>query len=74
MMWKIYTAEWCDWCKKVKAALALRGIDFEEADVDKDMTARAEFQAAGHKTLPQIYHNGRHIGGHDQTLVYLETL
>lgn len=38
----IYTTTWCGYCKKAKAYLKKRGVDFVEKDVEKDAEAAEE--------------------------------
>ncbi|RMG16572.1 MAG: hypothetical protein D6729_10660 [Deltaproteobacteria bacterium] len=41
----VYSAEWCGFCKKVKAWLRARGIPFIERDIEKDPGAADELRA-----------------------------
>jgi glutaredoxin 3 len=38
----LYSAPWCGFCKKAAAHLRLRGIPFEERDIDSDRSAAVE--------------------------------
>lgn len=64
---EIFTTPWCSYCLAAKRLLAQKGVAFEETDVSGDMTLRREMvqRAAGRHTVPQIFINGRHIGGSD---------
>lgn len=41
-MIKVYTTNTCPWCVKVKNYLKSENIEFEELNVQNDMTAREE--------------------------------
>lgn len=69
--WVIITADNCDWCTKAKELLTSKGHRFHEED------ARAEgkrdwFRSMGFKTVPQIFHDGVHIGGYQSLVNYLD--
>ncbi len=62
----IYTKDYCGFCAQAKALLNAKGAAFTEIDV----THEADLQAAmiersGRRTVPQIFIDGRHIGGFD---------
>ena len=65
---EIYTTPWCPYCIAAKRLLTEKGADFEETDVARDSALRAEMmqRAAGRHTVPQIFIDGRHIGGCDE--------
>ncbi len=69
---KIYTTLFCPFCWRAKALLKEKGIDFEEIDVTLNPGARRRMieLAEGRHTVPQIFIDGRPIGGSDE----LETL
>jgi glutaredoxin len=60
-MLTVYSKNHCPFCDQAKALLKNKGIAFEEIRID-DLTnagAREFIVAAGHRTVPQIYHNGK---------------
>lgn len=64
---EIYSLEWCPYCEKAKALIKSKGFSYEEfrlgeEGIKKEMQARTD----GAKTVPQIFIDGRHIGGYDQ--------
>jgi glutaredoxin 3 len=65
---EIFTTPWCSYCLAAKRLLVQKGVAFEETDVSGDITLRREMvqRAAGRHTVPQIFINGRHIGGSDE--------
>ena len=62
----IYTKHYCGFCVRAKALLAAKGADYTEIDVTNDPALQAEmWERSGRRTVPQIFINGRHIGGYD---------
>jgi glutaredoxin 3 len=62
----IYTTSYCPFCFRAKALLGAKNIPFEEIDVTDDPRRRFEIERlSGRKTVPQIFINGRPIGGYD---------
>jgi glutaredoxin 3 len=64
---EIYTTPFCGYCARAKALLDEKGAVYEETDVMMDDKKRSEMrQRAKRSTVPQIFINGRHIGGSDE--------
>jgi GrxC family glutaredoxin len=62
----IYTTNWCPYCNGAKALLRSKSIEFEEIDVTGDPEKRIEMERLSHRrTVPQIFIDGRAIGGYD---------
>lgn len=62
----IYTKDDCPYCVRVKALLKSKGVAYEEIDVTHDAGRQAEvIERSGRRTVPQIFINGRSIGGYD---------
>jgi glutaredoxin 3 len=63
----IYTRQGCGYCSAAKALLASKGVDFVEHDATGKPEVRAEMieKAHGGNTFPQIFIDGRHVGGCD---------
>jgi len=63
----IYATMLCPYCYRAKKLLARHGADFTEIDVMADQDRRREMieRAGGRRTVPQIFINGRHIGGYE---------
>jgi len=70
---EIYTKAFCGYCYRAKALLAEKGVAFEEVDITMGGPRRAEMieRAHGGTTVPQIFIDGKHVGGSDE-LVALE--
>ena len=64
---EIYTTPLCGYCHAAKRLLRAKGADFTEIDVsiDSDLRALMTQRAGGRRTVPQIFIDGRHIGGSD---------
>jgi glutaredoxin 3 len=63
----VYTTSACPYCHAAKRLLQSKHAAFEEISVDGDPEARAEMsrRAEGRRTVPQIFIDGRPIGGCD---------
>jgi len=63
----VYSGQNCPYCVRAKQLLQQKGVAYDEFDVRADATARAEMLAksGGKQTIPQIFINGKHIGGCD---------
>lgn len=62
----IYTKAHCGACQRAKALLRGKGVkDWTEYDLDKFPHLRGEMieRSGGRKTVPQVFIEGRHIGG-----------
>jgi glutaredoxin 3 len=64
---EIYTKFLCPYCTRAKALLGAKGVAFEEYDISMGGPLRAEMleRAGGRNTVPQVFIDGRHIGGSD---------
>lgn len=64
----IYTTSWCPYCRRAKALLDRKGVQYLEIDVDGDPAKRREMiaRAGGRTSVPQIFIRGRAIGGSDE--------
>jgi glutaredoxin 3 len=65
---RIYSTVYCPFCIRAKALLKNKGVDFEEIDVTDDRELREKMVelAGGRRTVPEIFINGRIIGGYDE--------
>jgi glutaredoxin 3 len=64
---EIYTSPFCGYCHAAKRLLKERGAEVEEICVMMNGEKRQEMtaRAGGRRTVPQIFIDGRHIGGCD---------
>jgi len=64
---EVYTTPSCSFCARAKRLLAARGIPFSEVDVGSDDALRADLvERTGRRTVPQIFIDGRSIGGFEE--------
>lgn len=62
---QVYTTRSCPYCLRAKALLGKKGVAFEEIDVENDDARRAWLvEASGQRTVPQIFVDGRSLGGY----------
>lgn len=64
---EVFTKFLCPYCSRAKALLDRKGVAYQEIDLTMD---RAGFdamveRAGGARTVPQIFIDGKHIGGSD---------
>lgn len=64
---EIYTKAFCPYCARAMRLLAERGVEPVEYDITLGGPKRAEMieRANGRTTVPQIFIDGRHVGGSD---------
>jgi glutaredoxin 3 len=64
---EIYTKFLCPYCARAKRLLGDKGVDFEETDITMGGPGRQEMlgRSNGRTTVPQIFIDGRHVGGCD---------
>ena len=64
--WVIYTKSYCGYCHQAKRLLQGRNIPFEEVDLlEHPQEAEGVWQRSGRRTVPQIFADGRPLGGFD---------
>ncbi len=65
----IYTRPYCGYCARAVSLLEQKGVAFTEIEAGFDPEKRAEMmQRSGRTTFPQIFIDGRHIGGCDDIM------
>ena len=66
----VYSSPWCPYCSRAKKLLNEKGVQFEEIDVMMQPRKRVEMteKAEGRTTVPQIFIDGKHIGGCDDLM------
>jgi glutaredoxin 3 len=72
---EIYTTPFCPYCWRAKSLLKKKGVAFAEIDLWQHPERRAEMvlRAGGRTTVPQVFVDGRALGGADE-LSTLEAL
>jgi glutaredoxin 3 len=62
----IYTRHWCGYCTAAERLLEGKGVAFENIDCTGDREKRRWLaEVTGRTTVPQIFIDGRAIGGYD---------
>jgi glutaredoxin 3 len=64
---EIYSKFLCPYCARAKRLLGDKGVAFDEYEITGDHEKRQEMigRANGRTTVPQIFIDGRHVGGSD---------
>jgi glutaredoxin 3 len=64
---EIYTKAFCPYCSRAKSLLEGKGASYEEFDITMGGPKRAEMleRSGGRSTVPQVFIDGKHIGGSD---------
>ena len=63
---KIYTRKWCGYCTAAERLLTDKGVAFENIDCTGDRAKRQWLaEVTQRDTVPQIFIDGRPIGGYD---------
>jgi glutaredoxin 3 len=64
---EIYTQPWCPFCARAMHLLSSKGVEFREINAPHGSAERKEAarRSNGRTTVPQIFIDGRHIGGCD---------
>ena len=64
----MYTSAFCPYCQMAKSLLAAKGVNWEEIDLMEQPGRRGEMlaKAEGRHTVPQIFVNGKGLGGYDE--------
>lgn len=69
-MIKVYTTSSCPWCVKAKSYLKSQGVDFQELNVQNDMSAREEMVKKSRQMgVPVLDINGTVIIGFDKNAI-----
>ena len=67
---EIYTRGFCSYCYRAKRLLDSKGIAYQEHEVSYGGPDRERMiqRSGGRTTVPQIFIDGRHIGGCDDLM------
>jgi len=67
---EIYTKASCGFCTRAKRMLDMKKVEYREIPVDRGGTPKDEMvqRANGRTTVPQIFIDGRHVGGCDDLM------
>jgi glutaredoxin-like protein len=56
----------CPYCAKAKKLLQDQGLDYEEIILGKEVTTRSIKAVTGRTSTPQVFIDGKHIGGSEE--------
>ena len=59
----MYSTDWCGYCRKAKAYFEANNIPYEELDIERDATAKREFDRLGGGGVPLILVGDRRMRG-----------
>jgi len=63
---KIYTTNWCGYCRSAERLLDKKAVKYENKDVTSDAATRRWLaDITGRTSVPQVFINGKAVGGYD---------
>ncbi len=69
----MYTRPTCFWCVRAKHLLESKGISYRNLDISNDdLRKELKIKAPGIKTIPQIFKDGKRIGGYEDLVKYFK--
>ncbi len=69
----LFTKIGCPYCARAKVLLKEKGIDFEEIFLGKEITTKTLQAVTGSTTVPQVFIDGKLIGGSEDLANYFAT-
>jgi len=69
----LFTKVGCPYCARAKVLLKEKGIDFEEIVLGKEITTKTLQAVTGSTTVPQVFIDGKSIGGSEDLANYFAT-
>lgn len=69
----IITKPGCPFCAEAKQILEQHGMSYEEITTGHDASLRSVRAITGQETVPQVFIEGRHIGGSEDLKAYFKT-
>jgi glutaredoxin-like protein len=67
----VFSRDGCPYCVRTKGLLHDAGITFEELVLNRDFSESTIRAVSGMSTVPQVFINGKHIGGSEDLEAYL---
>lgn len=62
----VYSKNMCGYCTQAKSWLKTKGIEYKEINIEEQPEARDFVISEGHRTMPQIYIDGKSVGGYTE--------
>ena len=72
--WAVVSRRDCKFCTDVMSLLKDYNIDFEPFDIRHSPDLGDFLSCAGFTTVPQVFHNGKVVGGFSDTQRYLRLI
>ncbi len=68
----VYSTDYCPYCRAAKDLLRAKGVAFREEDVTDNEAMRDELvkRTGGRTTVPQIFVDGKAMGGYDDLAAF----
>ncbi len=60
----LYAAAWCGYCRKAKAYLASKGINYKEIDIDTGYGSKAFARVGNGQGIPLLFASGQRVQGY----------
>lgn len=67
----VFSKPGCPFCVRAKQALQDKKVSFQEVVLGRDINSTTLKAVSGRSTVPQIFIDGRHIGGSEELTAYL---
>jgi glutathione-dependent peroxiredoxin len=67
----LFTKVGCPFCARAKGMLQDHGMDYEEIVLGRDVTSRSVRAMTGAATVPQVFIDGKLVGGSEELATYL---
>jgi len=69
----VWSKNQCPYCEQAKSLLKMKGIDYEERNINKDYTREQLLEAVPNaRTVPQIFLDDKLIGGFTELKKHFE--
>ncbi len=62
----VYSKNMCGYCVQAKNWLKNKNIEYKEINIEEHPEAREFVISEGHRTMPQIYIDGKSMGGYNE--------
>lgn len=68
---RVYSKDYCPYCRAAKQLLSSKGLEFETIDVLENPERLKEMVSLSQRrTVPQVFFGDTHIGGYDDLIAY----
>ncbi len=65
----MYATDWCGYCEQARQYFADKGIPYVEFDIEKDRSAKRDFDALMGSGTPLLYHGYARMSGFNKQLI-----